>query len=133
MFLALALCSNIIWSRACSVGHFPTLHLHYKLATSESISERLFPALHLYCKLATSESSLFWQGKTLASVLNGYACAEDSEPLCNTDAYVDCVDLFELATGQKSVPLHQTTEVYSMRGFLGWKSFGVTGLNFKAF
>ena len=45
------------------------------------------------------------QGKTLASVLNGYACAEDSEPLCNTDAYVDCVDLVELATGQKGAPL----------------------------
>ena len=36
---------------------FPALHLYYKLATSESSSERLFPVLHLYYKLATSESS----------------------------------------------------------------------------
>ena len=35
----------------------PRKHLYYKLATSESSSEKLFPALHLYCKLATSESS----------------------------------------------------------------------------
>ena len=33
------------------------------------------------------------------------SCTEDAEPLCNTDAYVDCMDLFELATGQKGVPL----------------------------
>ena len=33
------------------------LHLYYKLATSESISERLFPVLHLHYKLATSHSS----------------------------------------------------------------------------
>ena len=57
LFPAVLLRYKLATSESRSEKLFPVLHLYYKLATSDSSSEKLFPALHLYYKLATSESS----------------------------------------------------------------------------